>query len=280
MKLFRHPHSPFRATSIALAITACAQIAPELLAQQPSHRQSAPQQLVPARQDPESPPASIHVTFGKLLRDRVQAGLVDYTAIRKHDAATLTGYLDRLASIEVKKLGKPEQCAFYANLYNATMIQAVLDHTQQDKDWKPSAKEFSVFKEPRVRLKSGTVTLDHLENEILRPEFKDYRVHVALVCGAVSCPPLLPRAYEGQDLDKVLDANFKSFLRDGVRNRIDARKKTALLSKLFEWFAADFGGEKGIRKLLEAEFGDNVAGYKISYLEYSWDLNEQKKQKK
>lgn len=232
----------------------------------------------PAMPAPPQEP-SVHALFDGILKNRVRDGLVEYPEIRKHDQGTLRSYLEQLAQVDVIKLDKKAQFAFYANLYNASMIQAVLDHTAKDKLWKPSASEFSVFKEKRVRLSSGVITLDHLENKILRPKFGDYRVHVALVCGAQSCPPLLPRAYEGKDLDKVLDANFKAFLRDTGRNRIDVGRKTVHLSKLFEWFKDDFGGEAGVRRLLKKEFGDEVSRYKIAYLEYSWELNQKARKK-
>ena len=87
----------------------------------------------------------------------------------------------------------------------------------------------------------------------------------------------MARAYGAKDLDKVLDANMKAFLHDSFRNQVDPANKTVQLSKIFEWFAQDFGGEKGVRKLLEQEFGAEVARYKIAYLDYSWARNEQQK---
>ena len=260
--------APLLASLCALA--ACAQQQSPVEAAGNGHAQSGP--------DQQGEP-SLHAPFDRLLKNRVRDGMVEYAEIRKHDSGTLKSYLDALAAADVKKLAKRQQFAFYVNLYNATMIQAVLEHTEKDRNWKPSANEFAVFKEKRVRLKTGTVTLDHLENEILRPRFKDHRVHVALVCGARSCPPLISRAYEAKELDATLDANFKAFLRDGVRNRVDRAAKKVHLSKLFEWFAADFGGEQGVRKLLKAEFGDAVSRYDIAYLEYSWELNAQRKKR-
>ena len=217
----------------------------------------------------------LHDAFDDLLQRRVRDGLVDYDGIRADDRDTLRAYLDRLAQVDVDALGKDQRFAFYVNLYNATMIDAVLDHTAEHPRWTPAADDFAVFKEPRVRLRSGAVTLDHLENGILRPRFADPRVHVALGCGARSCPPLLPRAYRADDLDRVLDANLKAFLHDASRNRIDRDAETVHLSKIFEWFAGDFGDEAGVRELLSKHFGEEVGGYRIRYLDYSWQRNEQ-----
>jgi hypothetical protein len=216
---------------------------------------------------------SLHAELDRILKNHVRDGLVDYQAIRRQDQKALADYLDRMAKLDFDQLGRMEQFAGYIDIYNATMLQAVLDHTAKDPKWTSAANDFGVFKEPRVRLARGTITLDHLEHEILRPKFKDPRVHVALVCGARSCPPLLPRAYEAADLDKVLDANLHAFLHDGTRNQVDRATKTVKLSGIFEWFQKDFGGEAGVRKLLQAQFDATVASYRIEYLDYSWALN-------
>ena len=244
---------------------------------------STPAALLRAQADPPAKPApasvpsqqvSVHAEFDRILKAQVRDGLVDYASLREHDAKALRAYLDALAAVAVDKLEKRAQFAFYVNLYNAAMLQAVLDHTAKDPKWTPAAAEFGVFKEKNVRLRSGNLSLDQLENEVLRPRFKDPRVHVAIVCGARSCPPLLSRAYEASDLDAVLDANLKAFLHDTSRNRIGDVKATRL-SKIFEWFGADFGGEAGVRKLLGEHFDTKVAAAAISYLDYSWELNAQ-----
>jgi len=218
---------------------------------------------------------SIHASFDRILAARVRDGLVDYATLRAEDGKALQDYLAAMAVVKVDQLSRAEQFVFHVNLYNAAMIQAVLDCTAKDPKWTPAAAEFAVFKEKRVQLGGTKVSLDHLENEVLRPKWKDARVHVAIVCGARSCPPLLPRAYEAADLDAVLDANMKAFLRDTARNQVGDGKGEVKLSKIFEWFAADFGGEAGVRKLLAKEFGGDFAARKITYLDYSWELNTQ-----
>lgn len=236
---------------------------------------SAQDQKPPAAPAPAaSKTPSVHADFDRILQARVRDGLVDYAGLRAQDAKALQAYLDAMAAVDSDKLEKPAKFAFYVNVYNATMLQAVLEKTAKDPKWTPAAAEFGVFKEKRVHLRSGVISLDQLENEVLRPGFKDPRVHVAIVCGARSCPPLLARAYEAADLDAVLDANLRAFLRDSARNQIgDA--KTMRLSKIFEWFQADFGGEAGVRKLIEKQFDAKAAAAKIEWLDYSWQLNEQ-----
>ena len=253
--------SPRICSSLALASLLCL-----------SSRVSA--QISPAPKPPQAQP-SIHALFDGILKKHVRGGLVAYPQIRKQDQTTLRSYLESMSQVDVIKLPRKAQLAFYLNVYNAAMIQAVLDHTAKNPKWTPAANEFAVFKEKRVKLSGGATTLLHLKNQILRSKFKDARMHGALVSGGLSCPPLLARAYVAKDLDKQLDANLKAFLRDPQRNQIDATTKTVRLSKLFEELAKDFGGEAGIRRLLKREFGDAVARYKIAYLPQSWQLNAQ-----
>ena len=235
------------------------------------------QEPTPAK--PPAPPkeapkaTSPHAEFDRILQQHVHDGLVDYVGLRQRDEAALRQYAAALGAIDPTKLEPRDKFAFFVNLYNANMLLAVLDATAKDPKWTPAAKDFAVFKEARVLLQGKKVTLDHVEHEVLRKTFQDYRVHVALVCGARSCPPLRANAYEGSDLESVLDANFAAFLRDPERNQVDKANKKVRLSKLFEWFATDFGGEAGIRKLLGKHLGAEAASYRIEYLDYSWQLN-------
>lgn len=237
------------------------------LAQEPA---LSPKPIVPTQAK-----ETLHYDLDRILKDNVSDGLVDYEHIRKDSALSLRTYLDRIAEADFEKVTRAQKFAAYVNLYNATMIQAVLEHTAGHPDWTPAAAEFGVFKEPRVRLGKRVLSLNELEHDILRAQFKDARVHVALVCGARSCPPLLARAYEGADLDQVLTANLRAFLRDDARNQVDHARKTVRLSKIFDWYREDFGGEQGVRRLLREQLGEKVATYRIEYQDYSWALNRQ-----
>jgi hypothetical protein len=221
--------------------------------------------------------AAEHDTFDAILHERVSGdGLVDYAAIKEHDAAKLNDYLGQLSRVDVKNLPRDSQLAHFINLYNATMIKAVIDRLRDD--YSPAENDFAVFKEPLARMAGGkTISLNELEHEIIRKQFHDPRIHVALVCAARSCPPLLNRAYRPDDLDNVLDENMKRFVNDAARNQIDDEKRELRLSKIFEWYAADFGGKDAVPAYLARYAGKDVAGYRVSYLEYDWKLNARSK---
>ncbi len=222
----------------------------------------------PSSRPSGSPSADLHAPFQALLSKHVRNERVDYLTWRDEDGAALDSYLDVLAAIDVASLAEPNRLAFYINLYNATMIDTILDRV--DADYSTAEDGHGVFNESLVRLSTGTISLNHLENEIVRKQFDEPRIHVALVCGARSCPPLLPRAYNATDLEDVLEANMKRFLTGSERNKIGARLE---LSSLFDWYAADFGGKDGVPKYLARYAGDEVLGRPVSFLEYSWELN-------
>ena len=220
--------------------------------------------------------ADVHDTFDAILRERVTDGLVDYAAVKQHDAAKLNAYLDEMAKADVATMPRDGQLAHYVNLYNATMIKAVIERLRDG--YSPAEDDFAVFKEPLVRVAAGkVVSLNHLEHEIVRKQFKDPRVHVALVCAAKSCPPLLSRAYRAEDLDKVLDENMKRFVIDGARNQVDDQRKELRLSKIFEWYADDFGGKERVAAYVAKYLGRDVSGCRVSHLEYDWTLNARPK---
>lgn len=215
-----------------------------------------------------------HSPFDAILKATVKNELVDYNAVKSQHLPALTAYLDALAKVDPAKLDRNEQLAFYINLYNATMIRTVVDRLSPT--YTPAEKDYGVFKEPLVRLNGKRVSLNDLENNIIRPTFKDPRIHVALVCGARSCPPLVPFAYTAANLNETLDANTKAFVNDKFRNPIDERGKKLRLSKIFDWYADDFGGKAGVPAFVSKYAGKDYSRYKVEHVEYSWELNGQK----
>jgi hypothetical protein len=216
-----------------------------------------------------------HAALDEILSQTVtDEGLVDYRKIANESWGDLLAYLDMLANTrDADALPRDDRLAFYINLYNATMIKAVIERDREN--WSPAADDFAVFKAPLVNLPDRrTVSLNELEHEIIRPNFKDPRVHVALVCAARSCPPLLGRAYRGEDLDAVLDQNMRRFVNDPSRNVIDRTNRKLILSKVFEWYADDFGGKDAIAGYVSKYVeGGSVEGFAVSFMGYDWSLN-------
>lgn len=218
-----------------------------------------------------------HSIFGELLQQYVKDGKVDYAGFQSEEAK-LDRYLASLERVDIKMLSRDEQFAFYANTYNAWTIKLILSKYPKIK----SIKSLGVFntgpwKKKVVRLKGETVSLDNVEHDILRPQFKDPRVHFAINCAAKSCPPLRSEAYQGDILHQQLDESTRSFINDPKRYRLEGNN--LYVSRIFKWFSEDFkDGVLGFFK----QYADgqlkirlnNSGKINVKYLEYDWSLND------
>ena len=165
----------------------------------------------------------LHDDFDRMLRTHVHNERVDYHAWKADDAGALEKYLTRMDSMNPDVIqDEAERLAFEINLYNASMIALIL--TNMRPEFSTSDRFYSIFDTEEVRRNGKRISLNDLEHKIIRPTFQEPRIHAALVCGAISCPPLLPRAYKAEDLFATLESNMKRFLNDDTRNRVVAGK--------------------------------------------------------
>jgi hypothetical protein len=218
-----------------------------------------------------------HTLFGELLEKHVQNGVVNYAGF-KAEEAKLDQYLSLLEHTNAETLGRNEQFAFYINAYNAWTIKLVLTSYPGLKSIKDLGSIFqSPWKKEFVRINGKTLTLDDIEHKILRPRFKDARVHFAINCASKSCPPLIPEPYRGSVLDTQLDRVTGNFLNTPGNFRLEG--DTLWVSSIFKWFADDFNDDpagfyrtyaKGELKKQLDEKGDRI---KVKFLDYDWSLN-------
>jgi len=225
-----------------------------------------------------------HTAFDEILQAHVRDGLVNYQAL-KADSKPLTAYLDSLAAVkesEFKTWPEKERLAFLINLYNATTLQLITTHYPVK-----SIKDIgSFFKgpwdQPTVRLFGRTRTLNDLEHKIIRVQYREAWIHVALVCAANGCPPLRSEAYVGDRLEAQLADQAGIFLANASKNRVDAGKRTVYLSSIFKWYGVDFEKESGsVLKAIQPYWPEKDrevvrdGKLKIRYTDYDWSLNEQ-----
>lgn len=213
--------------------------------------------------------ADLHASYHALMKTHTNAeGQVDYDGLVPK-AADLKMYLDRLSKVDVESLSsKEEKMLFYVNLYNAATIDLILDNypTTSIKDL-DDGKTWDV---KRVRLGKERLSLNEIEHEILRKRWDDPRVHVAVNCAAASCPALF-LAESDEELNAMLDESMRAFVNDTTKNTITS--DTLYLSKIFEWYADDFGDIKTYIKSYVADpelIGDKVV---VRYRPYDWSLN-------
>lgn len=227
-----------------------------------------------------APPATAqdfdHSALDGVLQAHVKGDKVDYAGLAQ--SAELKAYVGRLAEAKPDALpGKAAKLAFWINAYNALTITGVLRHWPAIDSVSTIKPDYGFFKGKDFVVGGQTVSLNDIENEIIRPRFKDPRVHAALNCASVSCPPLLNRAFVASRLEAQLDQVFGAWVNDDARNRLDA--EGLKLSKIFDWYKTDFepaGGVKAwLKKYAKGEKQAAVdAAPTVGFLDYDWRLNK------
>lgn len=197
---------------------------------------------------------------------------VNYTALKK-DAA-FTQLVQQFADFPPEQLeGKKEKLAFYINAYNILAMKTVVDHWPVE-----SIKDVGSFLRPVWKKEAGTiggktVSLDEIENEVLRP-MGEPRIHVAIVCASISCPDLRAEPYTAEKLDEQLDDQARKFLSNPQKGLVIEGER-ARTSKIFDWFAEDFEKAYGSVRMFISQYSDLPEDIKLKTggLPYNWSVN-------
>ena len=218
-----------------------------------------------------------HSLFDSLLKKYVQGSNVNYQSF-KQDEARLDDYLKILEQADPDTLSKNEQFAFYINAYNAWTIKLILTGYPGVESIKDLGGFFSnPWKKKIVRMNGKIITLDEIEHAILRPRFKDPRVHFAINCASKSCPLLRPETYLGSILDSQLNDAARRFINDPKHNYLDGND--LYVSSIFKWFGEDFNQDiigffiQFAQDGLQENLKNKTNSITIHYLDYDWSLN-------
>jgi len=225
-----------------------------------------------------------HSAFEALLRRHVRDGLVDYDAFAR--SSSFRAYLSSLETARPEEWEKSERLALWINAYNAWTIEQVNRHRERDSIRNIRRATDGPWSERMVRAAGRELTLDELEHEIIRKQFDEPRIHFALVCAALSCPPLRSEAYAGARLDDQLEDQARSFLlRSAQANRVDAAAATVWVSPVLVWYRADFGGtDQALGRFIARYWPEGpertllLSGrFRLRETEYDWTLNSAEK---
>lgn len=240
-----------------------------------------------AQHDPRSTATVDHGAWGQFLERHVRPGTdgvnrVDYGAVAPADRALLQGYLADMAAVPVSSLNQDEQCAYWINLYNALTVHVVLDHypvaSIRDIDISPGLFSQGPWGKQLITVEGQPISLNDIEHRILRPIWRDPRLHYALNCAAVGCPNLQAQPFAGAGLDQALDLAAMAYVDNPRGMRLESGE--LWVSSLYVWYIDDFGGDDAgvIRHLMayaEPEVAmrlqalDAIAGHG-----YDWSLND------
>jgi len=199
-----------------------------------------------------------------------------------------------LASYDPARLPERDQLAFWINAYNAYTIRLINKHGERESIRNINktfgvVKAYGPWKEKLARVGGRAYGLDEIEQNIIRPRFREPRIHFALVCAAMGCPPLRSEAYVGSRLDEQLDDQARTFLvASPAKNRVDVANRTLHVSPIFISFRdyiQDFGGSQAAVGRFIARYLPDGPGrqlllsgaFKVVETEYDWTLNSQEK---
>jgi len=170
--------------------------------------------------------------------------LVAYRDAGPAERAALEAYLAALSATPVSRLARAEQMAFWINLYNALTVKVVLDHwpvrSIRDIDISPGLFADGPWGARLIAVEGEPLPLDDIEHRILRPIWRDARIHYAVNCASMGCPDLALEPYRGDRIDAQLDRAGFEFVNHPRAVRIDKGK--LFVSSIYHWFKEDFGG--------------------------------------
>lgn len=213
--------------------------------------------------------------YVKVSKDGVNR--VDYAALKQGDAAALRRYLVALQAVEIGKYPKDEQFAFWVNLYNAATVDVILKNYPME-----SIKDIGLlgqgpWKDKILKVSGKELSLDDIEHGILRPVWKDVRIHYAVNCASIGCPNLAVQAYTAEKLEAMLEEAARSHVNHPRGfTRIDG-ELTA--SSIFDWYVDDWGDQAAVldhARKYASEKTKAILGtaIEIDSHDYDWSLND------
>ena len=220
-------------------------------------------------------------------------GLVDYQSLQanREQLDRFVASMGAVSPATYQSWSESERLAFLINAYNAFTLQSIIDQ----KPLKKSIRDIpGVWKWRKFKVAGDNKTLDNIEHNTIRKDFNEPRIHVALVCAAISCPPLRKEPYTGNELNQQLDDQVDKFVVSPHGFAIDKDKRKVFLSSIYKWFGEDwvktyaandqYTGNKNQKAVLNFLSGYlepsdkdylQKGDYDISYLNYDWSLNRQ-----
>lgn len=235
--------------------------------------------------DQESGAAIDHGKWNAFLQRYVSkassgVNLVGYGAVSTADKSALKDYIAAMSAVKISGYNRAEQMAYWINVYNAVTIGLILDNKSVD-----SIRDISSgglfssgpWDKELFSAEGQSLTLNDIEHRILRPIWKDPRIHYAVNCASIGCPNLKPTAYTAASLEKDLDAAARAYVNDP--RGVTVSNGLVIVSKIYDWFIDDFGGNeagvlKHLKKYADAELASKLdAAGGLDQVQYDWSLN-------
>ena len=209
---------------------------------------------------------------------------VAYAKVTQADRRALDAYVGQLAAAKVNRLSRTEQRAYWINLYNALTLKVVLARypvaSIRDIDISPGLFADGPWDRKLVTIEGTKVSLNDIEHRILRPIWRDPRIHYALNCASLGCPNLRRDAYTAANTNALLEAGARDYINS--RRGVTFDGSSLVVSSIYVWFKPDFGGSDAsvighLRRYAAPALGKKlVRASSIGRHVYDWRLNDRK----
>jgi hypothetical protein len=202
-----------------------------------------------------------------------------YGAVAAADKTRLADYLRGLQKRDPRRYGRVQQKAYWINLYNALTVNLVIKHYPVKSILRIRSGFFRIgpWNDTVAHIAGHPITLNDIEHRILRPIFKDNRVHYALNCASLGCPNLSAKAYTAANMDKQLEAAVRAYVNSP--RGVHFEDGELVLSKIYDWYQQDFGADEAavltyLTRYAEPGLAKQLRGYHgpVRYA-YDWELN-------
>ncbi|NIR31559.1 MAG: DUF547 domain-containing protein [Gammaproteobacteria bacterium] len=228
-----------------------------------------------------------HSAWDRILRTYIHpsrdgVNLVAYARVTDADKEALADYLARLQAVPISQYARAEQLAYWINLYNAVTVKLVLDRypvdSIRDIDISPGLFSFGPWDKKLIRVEDEALSLNDIEHRILRPIWRDPRIHYAVNCASIGCPNLQRTAFTATNTEELLDKGAREYINSGRGAWLKAGD--LMVSSIYVWFQDDFGGSgRGVIAHLKQYARPKLASAlsalkRISGHRYDWSLND------
>jgi hypothetical protein len=205
-----------------------------------------------------------------------------YGSVTPEDRKALKGYLESLQSLPVSAYNRTEQKAYWINLYNALTVEVVLSRypvaSIRDIGISPGLFSRGPWDAKLLTVEGEKLSLNDIEHRILRPIWKDARVHYAVNCASLGCPNLQHAAFTAENMETLLDRGAREYVNHP--RGVAVRNRKLRVSSIYVWFRGDFGGSADDLMEHWREYADGPLANELKNYsgglehDYDWRLND------
>ncbi len=228
-----------------------------------------------------------HKSWDEFLKNNIKENhdgitRIAYANLSGTDRNALHSYIESMQAVRISDFNRDEQLAYWINLYNAVTVDIILTHypvkSIRDIDISPGLFADGPWGKKLLNIEGKKLSLNDVEHRILRPVWKDARVHYAVNCASLGCPNLRPHAYTADSVDEQLDVAAREYI--AHPRGVSFTDKGIYVSSIYSWFQQDFGDNevdviKHIQNYMDIDSANSLGSLEsITGYNYDWSLND------